>query len=147
MLDDLNNIISVHKATLKLSEVPPFLLCNTSAGLKITVDWYNAYGECSVEEPAGGLLGYNTNNIRQNGILRNNYFNYNRYPAEYSALQAQKGIYKVSMRCYSQYYSIKVPASVKLRKIKLQNNRLLVETENIIIQNQYGEFEISEVEF
>jgi len=142
MLCDMNAIIAGCGDKIDVSAIPTALIKPLPVDLKIVLDCNGGrINNLIITEPSQSVPAMDSNRkmydySNQNSVL------------EYQLKNAAKGRYVVNVNYYGYYTSIKIPSVIRIRKFKnFGRENQSVETENIMMDNQYGEIEISEVKW
>lgn len=148
LLNDLNAIVALHRDELDLSGLPAALLKPLPVDLRIVLEGEggNMYG-ASVVEPSGKSCREWQQGSESAGYFTQQMYNYN--TKEYEVKEAAKGRYKIRVNYYGYYSGAnKQPAVIRLTVYKnFGKPTQTVTAENIMMDNQSGEVEISEVVF
>lgn len=150
LLYEMNALISMHKKELDISTIPALLIKSLPVDMRIIIDCNNgSLGNVTISEPGGHACSYMNPSSKNGGLMdQYSYWNYNGL-AEYSIKKAVKGKFRIIVNHYSYYtYSRKTPSIIRIRKFKNfgQENQS-IETENVMMDNQYGEIEIGEMKW
>ncbi|NOT52789.1 MAG: TonB-dependent receptor plug domain-containing protein [Chitinophagaceae bacterium] len=152
MLQEMNAIIMRHKNSIDISGINQQLIRPIDFDLRVTLECNNRTleGNMSVTEPGGKTSYYYNSNESKGKITRHAYYYGSITPEEYQVKNAQEGKYKIkiSYTDYNGYYYYqgKVPTVIRILTFKnsgKENEMLTVE--NVIMDNQYGDVEIAEV--
>lgn len=153
MLQEMNAIIEAHKDSIDISGINAQLIRPLGYDLRVTLDCNSrALGNnMKIVEPGGKVCTEDKPGAADGRITRNNsYYYYGAIsPEEYQVKNAKTGKYKIriSYSDYSgYYYEVKVPTVVRILSFKNSGKaNASLAVENVIMDNQYGEVEIGEV--
>jgi TonB-dependent SusC/RagA subfamily outer membrane receptor len=148
LLNDMNAIISIHKDKIDISGIPSTLIKSLPVDMRIVIDCNKGnLGNVSIKEPGGLICDYSNPVTKNGGTIQQAYYWYYSTPFEYQVKKAPEGKYKIRVNYYDYYsYPGKVPSVIRIRRFKnFGKENQLIEIENVIMDNQYGEVEIAEV--
>ncbi len=142
MLCDMNAIIASCGDKIDVSAIPGALIKPLPVDLKIVLDCNNGrINSLFIKEPSQSVSGIDSSRKVYDYSNQNNLL-------EYQLKKATKGTYLVSINYYGYYTGFKIPSMIRIRKFKnFGRENQSVENENIMMDNQYGEIEISEVKW
>lgn len=142
MLCDMNAIIASCGDKIDVSAIPAALIKPLPVDLKIVLDCNNGrINSLFIKEPSQSVSGIDSSRKVYDYSNQNNLL-------EYQLKKATKGTYLVSINYYGYYTGFKIPSMIRIRKFKnFGRENQSVENENIMMDNQYGEIEISEVKW
>jgi len=148
LLQEMNAVIAAHRDSVDLSGINPQLIRPLSYDLRITIDCNNRNlgGNISVTEPGGKTVAY-YGDQKAEGKLTGNYYNsvfYHNGIEEYQLKKARPGKYRVNVSFYG-YYNNAVPSVMRILTFRNTANGPVIEIENAMMDNQYGNVEIAEV--
>lgn len=151
LLNEMNSIIAIHRHGLDLSAIPAALIKPIDCDLRIVVDGNkNDFNKMIITEPGRKTTDTDKENKSAAGYITRDYrfgtdYIYNN-PAEYQVKKAPHGIYYVALHYYG--YTNSIPSVVRVVTFKnFGRPEQTIEPEIILMDNQYGEVEISEVKW
>ncbi|MFT3846446.1 MAG: TonB-dependent receptor plug domain-containing protein [Lacibacter sp.] len=154
MLNELNAMIAIHRKLVNISQINPSLLKNLPCDLRITADDnLESNISLSVNEPGNSTCSIYGTASKNGGYISpaSNQFNYyyQRGTVEYQLKHAVTGKYKLNVHYYGGWhYGKGIPSVIRVCVFRnFGKSNQLVEVENIIMDNQYGEIEIKEVKW
>jgi len=148
LLQEMNTVIAAHKDSVDLSGINTQLIRPLSYDLRITIDCNNRSlgGNISVTEPGGKTAAY-YGDQKAAGKLTGNYYNsvfYHYGMEEYQLKSAKPGKYRVNVSFYG-YYNNTIPSVMRILTFRHTAKGPVIEIENAMMDNQYGNVEIAEV--
>jgi TonB-dependent SusC/RagA subfamily outer membrane receptor len=150
LVNEMNAVISAHKDKLDISGIPPALIKSLPADLRIVIECNKGnLSNASIREPGNIVSNYATPVTKNGGVIQHADYWYYSNPFEYQIKNALKGKYRVSVNYYDYYsHEGKIPAVIRIRAFKnFGKQNQSVTTENIMMDNQYGEIEIAEIKW
>ncbi len=150
MLQEMNAIIAAHKGLVDISGINSQIILPLIYDLRVTLDCNNRSlgGNVTVTEPGGKKCSYYSSQ-KTDGRLSGGYYYsdyYHNGTEEYQLQHAKSGKYKISVGYYG-YYNTMVPAIIRVLTFRNSANGPVLEIENAMMDNQYGDVEIAEVKW
>lgn len=150
MLQEMNAMIAAHKDSVDVTGINSQLIRPLNYDLRITLDCNNRSlgGNVTVTEPDGKKCRYYSSQ-KTDGQLSGGYYYSDYYrngTEEYQLQNAKTGKYKISVQYYG-YYNTKVPSIIRVLTFRNSVNGPVLEIENAMMDNQYGDVEIAEVKW
>jgi TonB-dependent SusC/RagA subfamily outer membrane receptor len=147
-LQEMNAVIAAHKDSTDITGIHPQLIRPLHYDLRITVDCNNRNlgGNISVTEPGGKTAAY-YGEQKAEGKLSGKYYGsvfYHNGTEEYQLKKAKPGKYRVHVSFYG-YYNNSIPSVIRVLTFRNSHNGPVIEIENAMMDNQYGNVEIADV--
>ncbi len=144
LLNDMNAMISIHNKDLDFSFVPSTMLNPMPVDLRIVVTSSNSYDvSARVKEPGGAICNQYRVKTKNGGYLMNQYYGSS---IEYNIKNAMKGKYRISLQYYGGYKDLPMMYRIITYRGFGSSNQQ-IEVRNVMMNNQYGDVEIGEVEW
>jgi TonB-dependent SusC/RagA subfamily outer membrane receptor len=153
MLEEMNAIIVAHKDSIDISGIQPKLLVPLEADIRITIS-YNKYSGRDLKLTGAGVRKANRKDDgNETGSSQYYPFGYNSFRTgnEFEIKNAVKGKYGIRISYYDYYdpYYASVATTPSMAKIMVIKNfgrpGQTITIQNVMLNNQGGEFEIGEV--
>lgn len=150
MLQEMNAIIAAHKDSVDVSGINEQLIRPLHYDLRVTLDCNNRSlgGNVTVTEPGGKKCTYYGTQKAEGRLSGGYYYSdyYHNGTEEYQLQNAKTGKYKISVQYYG-YYNTIVPSIIRVLSFRNSAKGPVLEIENAMMDNQYGDVEIAEVEW
>ena len=149
LLSDLNAIITLRGDKLDLSRIPRSFIVPETADLRIDIESNNGNpGYISIREPGGTISSQHQSGSKNGSISYQAFENYSDRPFVYQLKNAKPGRYRISTKYYYGYPGKKIPSVIRVRVIRnLGGQDQVIELENLMMDNQFGEIEIAELKW
>lgn len=147
LLQEMNAVIAAHRDSTDIKGINPQLIRPLHYDLRITVDCNNRNlgGSISVTEPGGKTAAY-YGEQKADGKLSGKYYRsiFDSGTEEYQLKKAKPGKYRVNVNFYG-YYNNSIPSVIRVLTFRNSHNGPVIEIENAMMDNQYGNVEIADV--
>jgi TonB-dependent SusC/RagA subfamily outer membrane receptor len=148
LLNEMNSIIQIHKNKIDISHINSSLIKALPCDLRIVVEENTRVNmNVTINEPRLSSARMYNNSSRHGGYFtKPEGYYYGNSIAEYQLKTAVKGKYKIWVNYYNSYlYTGKIPSIIRVCIYKnFGKANQTIEVQNIMMDNQYGEIEISE---
>jgi TonB-dependent SusC/RagA subfamily outer membrane receptor len=146
MLNDMNAIITTHKDSLNLSDIPSNLIQPMPVDMRICVDGNVGYYNLQIKQTGGKKYSADRTANKSGGYINKEWNDY-WFANEYNIKKAVKGKYLVSINYYD-YYRNNEPQMVRIICFKNFGKKdQSLSIQNVLMNNQNGTVEIGEVEW
>lgn len=144
MLQEMNAVIAAHKDLVDISGINPRLIHPLQYDLRVTLDCNTRSigNNVTVTEPGGKICTRDFIN-KGDGKLTDHL---NTGVEEYQVRQAKTGKYKIGIKYYGSY-SPGVPVLIRILTFRQTAKGPVLEVENAMMDNQYGNVEIAEIKW
>ncbi len=150
LLQEMNAMIAAHKDSVDISGINIQLIRPLNYDLRITLDCNNRSlgGKVTVTEPGGKKCSYYGQQKAVGRLSGGYYYSdyYHNGTEEYQLQNAKPGKYKISVQYYG-YYNTTVPSIIRVITFRNSVNGPVLEIENAMMDNQYGDVEIAGVKW
>ena len=148
LLQEMNAVIAAHRDSTDVTGINPQLIRPLHYDLRITIDCNNRNlgGNISITEPGGKTAAY-YGEQKAEGQLTGKYYRsvfYNNGTEEYQLKRAKPGKYRVNVSFYG-YYNNAIPSVIRVLTFRNTASGPVIEIENAMMDNQYGNVEIADV--